>query len=140
MLSKRNRLCHFDSRRMNLLFGLTINLLLTLFATGCLDPCKDCSEPPTGGPGTFSKTGPLQEDRAFASSAILPNGNNVLVAGGGRLPGYLTRAMIFDPGSSAGFDPDAELNAARANHTATLLQNGHVLVAGGDNGIDALNS
>ena len=122
--------------------GIVLVLLLPLLTAGCLDPCNSCSTPTATGPGTFSQTGALSEERAFASSAPLPDGT-VLIAGGGRIPGYLTRAQIFDPAATATpseFKADAELENARANHTATLLDNGHVLIAGGDNGVEALNS
>jgi len=88
-------------------------------------------------------TGPLAEERAFSSAAILPDGASMLVTGGGRLPGYLTRAQIFDPAANPTapvFVSDAELKDARANHTSSVLKNGHVLVCGGDNGLEALNS
>ncbi|HVN28743.1 MAG TPA: kelch repeat-containing protein [Candidatus Binataceae bacterium] len=116
-------------------------MLLLLLLAGCLDPCSNCVSTTATGPGTFSKTGPLKEERAFASAAGLPGGNTVLIAGGGRVPGYLTRAQILNPAASPmQFAADAELHQARANHGATLLQNGHVLVTGGDNGVEALNS
>jgi hypothetical protein len=118
-------------------------LLLPLLTAGCLDPCSNCVTSSSSGPGTFSLTGPLNEERAFASASILPDQMSVLVAGGGRLPGYLTRAQLFDPASPGNppmFASDAELKNARANHTSTLLHDGHVLVCGGDNGLEALNS
>jgi hypothetical protein len=120
---------------------VVLELLLCLVCAGCLDPCSNCVTAPASGPGTFSQTGPLNQERAFASAALLPNQTSLLIAGGGRVPGYLTRAQIYDPNaSSAMFTPDAQLENARANHTATLLSDGHVLVTGGDNGIEALNS
>ena len=117
--------------------------MLPLSTTGCLDPCNSCATVPASGPGTFSLTGPLSEERAFSSASIMPDQMSVLVAGGGRLPGYLTRAQIYDPAATATpamFTSDAELKDARANHTSTLLKDGHVLVCGGDNGLNALNS
>jgi hypothetical protein len=125
---------------------LVLLLMFPLSIAGCLDPCNDCVTAQAGGPGTFSATGPLDEERAFSSAAILPGDASVLVVGGGRLPGYLTRSQIYDPAAAPSasatpmFVSDAELKSARANHTSTLLKDGHVLVCGGDNGLEALNS
>ena len=135
-----NRL-HWSGYRWVSVGAAALGLLLCLILAGCLDPCNNCVTVSPSGPGTFSKTGPLQEERAFASAAVLPDQSGLLVAGGGRVPGYLTRAEIYDPTSTSSvFIPDAELANARANHTATLLSDGHILVTGGDNGLEALNS
>lgn len=67
----------------------------------------------------------------------------MLVAGGtNNTSGVLNSAELFDPGvlnSAELFDPatgkwtlTGSMNTARSGHTATLLQNGQVLVAGGD--------
>jgi WD40 repeat protein len=66
---------------------------------------------------------------------------SILVAGGARFIGYLSRSQIFNPaGGSAPITNDAELNQARAYHTGTLLKDGTVLVVGGDNGVTAFQS
>src|SRR5205823_7977667 len=60
-----------------------------------------------------------------------PDGR-VLVAGGSNGSGSLNSAEIFDP-STGGFHVlSATMGAARARHTATLLNSGQVLIAGGD--------
>lgn len=118
-------------------------LLLATTNRGCLDPCANCaSSVVVGGPGSFELTGSLHEDRSFAAAQAVPgNANEVLVAGGGRFAGYPTRAQVFRPLSSGHtITNDAELTDPRANHTATLLKDGTVLVAGGDNGAVALQS
>src|SRR6266550_1674205 len=58
----------------------------------------------------------------------------VLVAGGTGDIGPLSSAEIFDPANpDAGFRVLASMmSAARARHTATLLNNGRVLIAGGE--------
>ncbi len=60
----------------------------------------------------------------------------VLVAGGTGDAGPLSSAEIFDPATpDAGFQVVASpMTAARTRHTATLLNNGTVLIAGGETG------
>lgn len=74
--------------------------------------------------GTFSATGSLNTARS-PSAALLNNGQ-VLVTGGG-----LASAELYDP-STGTFSFTGSLNLARGGNTETLLQNGKVLVAGGD--------
>ena len=61
---------------------------------------------------------------------MLPNGT-VLVAGGQLNGTVLASAEIYDPVGNL-WTAVASLNAARYLHTATLLANGKVLVAGGE--------
>jgi hypothetical protein len=85
---------------------------------------------------TFSFTGPPVEGRLNATATLLPDGK-VLIAGGmgltagpdGFLP-LLNTAEIFDPAAGA-FSSTGNLVQARRQHTATLLGDGRVLVAGG---------
>jgi len=83
--------------------------------------------------GTFSPTGSLGTGRYFHTTTLLPNGK-VLIAGGygtvGGAAGYLTSSELYDP-TSGTFSPTGSLGTGRSNHTATLLPNGKVLIAGG---------
>src|SRR5438105_4882481 len=87
------------------------------------DPATDTS--------TVSAT--LTTPRVDHTATLLPDGK-VLVAGGSDASGSLSSAEIFDPAkASAGFRVvPATMGAARARHTATVLNDGKVLIAGGD--------
>jgi hypothetical protein len=84
--------------------------------------------------GTWTATGSLNIPRVSHTATSLPNGM-VLVAGGydnsnPRRFIYLASAELYDPASGA-WTATGSLNTARYAHTATLLLNGMVLVAGG---------
>jgi N-acetylneuraminic acid mutarotase len=98
---------------------------------------------------TWSVTGNLNAARDAHSATLLPNGK-VLVAGGEDWNGAcsplcppplnLNAAELYDP-NTATWNNTEHLNSARPRHTATLLQNGKVLVAGGgDNVIGPIDS
>lgn len=84
---------------------------------------------------TWRPTGNLLSPRSNHTATLLPNGT-VLVAGGYRYstsvnePAYLTTAEVYDPANGT-WTATANLKLARSHHTATLLLNGKVLVAGG---------
>ena len=85
---------------------------------------------------SFSDTGSLKDALAYHTATLLPNGK-VLVAGGenynnGGLAQYLLRAELYDP-TKGKWTATGDLNTRRSHHTATLLPNGMVLVAGGEN-------
>jgi N-acetylneuraminic acid mutarotase len=87
--------------------------------------------------GTWTNTDPLHDARGYHTATLLPNGK-VLVAGGvtyqdGFL--YLSKSESYDP-TTGTWTRTGTLNCGRAYHTAALLPNGKVLVAGGynDNG------
>jgi N-acetylneuraminic acid mutarotase len=84
--------------------------------------------------GTWSLTGFLNVGRHFHTATLLPNGK-VLVVGGYTSDGfvgpagYLTSAELYDPATGA-WSLTGSLNGAYYWHTATLLENGKVLLVG----------
>jgi hypothetical protein len=92
--------------------------------------------------GSFTSTGNLNFARAGAVAVLLPNGK-VLVAGGssdGTAAGALNSAELFDPSAGTFTSTGQNMTAARFGATATLLNNGLVLLAGGGNSTGVLNS
>jgi len=78
----------------------------------------------------------MADARAFFPATLL-NGGKVLVAGGGAATfpkgggsNGIVGVEIYDPALDT-WSPAANMTFARSGHTATLLQNGKVLVSGG---------
>ena len=99
--------------------------------------------------GRFSPTGSMTVARFNHTATLLPNGR-VLIAGGGGPPGIgnspspvsspgLASAELYDP-TSGTFTAIGSMSGARYWHTATLLSNGRVLIAGGGDGTRPLAS
>jgi hypothetical protein len=94
--------------------------------------------------GTFTFTGSLNTARTSHSSTLLNNGK-VLIAGGWNSNGnYITSdagsGELYDP-TTGTFVSTGSLNTARDTHTATLLNDGTVLIAGGfDSNANPLSS
>ena len=85
--------------------------------------------------GKFTVIAPMTTRRARPSATLLTDGN-VLLAGGGDHDGpdgAIAAAEIFRA-DTLRFQPTGSLHRARSGHTATLLNDGTVLIAGGDNG------
>jgi hypothetical protein len=85
--------------------------------------------------GSFTSTGSMAEPRdAHTATLLLPSGK-VLVAGGvNRSSGsYVVSATaeLYDPATGS-FTPIGSMTRVRVWHTATLLPNGKVLIAGED--------
>jgi WD40 repeat protein len=92
--------------------------------------------------GTWTATGSMGAARDGHTATLLPNGK-VLVAGGYASSGLgfitLASAELYDPASGI-WTPTGSLPTARGGHTATLLPNGKVLVAGGQGNSGDLES
>ncbi len=87
----------------------------------------------------WSVTGPLNTPRGSHTATLLPNGQ-ILVAGGltNTLfnPAALASAELFNPATQT-WSPTGAMTTNRVGHTATLLPNGKVLVAGGSGSTSA---
>jgi len=90
--------------------------------------------------GTFSVTGSLSFARTGHSTTLLNDGMALIIGGTGPggcgrcSPSYLSSAELYNP-STGTFGVTGSLNAARTGHTATLLNNGFPLIAGGAPGV-----
>jgi hypothetical protein len=82
--------------------------------------------------GAFTPAGTMQTGRMWHSATLLVDGR-VLIAGGFRT-GSDDRSVntyeIFDP-NTGGFNKSIPMQLGRNRHTATVLSNGKVLIAGG---------
>lgn len=91
---------------------------------------------------SWTSVAPLNTARDFHTATLLHNGE-VLVAGGVSNNGsnlvFLKSAELYNPGSASWSATDS-LNTARGGHTATLLNNGQVLVAGGASGLNSTDA
>ena len=92
--------------------------------------------------GMYAATGNMPSNRQEHRAVLLPTGS-VLVVGGNNV--NLTTTTVL--ASCATYNPAtgtwataSTMKNARADHTATMLNNGHVLAAGGDNASGELSS
>ncbi len=83
--------------------------------------------------GTFAATGPMSTDRFAARATLLPDGKVLITGGSLPVPTLATQASaeIYDPSTGIFSPTTGPMNAAREFHTATLLQDGTVLIVGG---------
>jgi len=83
--------------------------------------------------GSVTETAHMQIARASHSSTLLPDGK-VLIAGGfggsGTESNPYRSTEIYDPRTGS-FQPGGNMSIGRTGHTATLLKNGRLLIAGG---------
>jgi Galactose oxidase, central domain/Kelch motif len=80
----------------------------------------------------WTPTGSMSVDRYDFTATLLRDGR-VLVVGGfsGNGTGVQASAELFDPSTTGRWTSTGSLRTPRRNHTATLLRDGTVLVAGG---------
>ena len=85
--------------------------------------------------GVFTATGDMAWQRSEHAATLLPDGK-VLITGGIAYTPFttsLTSAELYDPDTET-FSTTGSMASPRSAHTATLLYNGKVLLAGGING------
>jgi hypothetical protein len=95
----------------------------------------------------FADTEGIMEDARANHAATLLADGRVLITGGCnnavsalvKCDNYLSTAEIYDPSSDT-FTTTGAMLAPRANHTATLLPDGRVLIAGGSDSFGVLSS
>ncbi len=118
-------------------FAATLLANGKVLVTGGVDSASDAIasaelyDPTTG---SFSATGTMTTGRYQFTATLLSNGQVLLAGGcyttGGNPCQLLGSAEIYDP-TAGTFTATGSLISARASHSATLLPNGQVLVAGG---------
>jgi hypothetical protein len=122
---------------MLLLAGLLT--VLSGCGAGPDDSCEPalgrCEPPPGEEPGpsqTWSSAGSTSTFRIGHTATLLPNGKVLVVGGVNPISQQEQKATaeLYDPGTGT-WSSTGSLAEGRANHTATLLPNGKVLVAGG---------
>jgi hypothetical protein len=83
--------------------------------------------------GTFSPTGNMTTPRDGHTATLLPNGKVLIAGGGPRISGAgysIASAELYDVATGT-FEATGSMAVERTYHTATLLNNGKVLIAGG---------
>ena len=113
-------------------------LLVALAVCGCSG--TGASSAPTQAHGAFSPTGSMTEVRYGHTATLLSDGR-VLITGGNNLnrrsmrdPAGIALAELYDPNTGQ-FSGTGSMTTSRVGHTATLLADGHVLIAGGYEGL-----
>ena len=79
-------------------------------------------------------TGDMTEGRYRQTATLLPDGKVLVAGGGGYVPDgilALASAELYDPGTGS-WTATGDMATVREGHTATLLPDGKVLVAGGE--------
>lgn len=102
-------------------------------STSPTEPVLSSTDPNNPYVNCLSPALQMNVERAAHTATLLTDGR-VLIAGGFREEGTseiaISSAEIFDPETNT-FTPTGDMNAPRDGHTATLLPNGQVLIAGG---------
>jgi len=85
------------------------------------------------GTGTFSPTGSMATPRCGHTASLLQGGRVLMTTGTNNWQGtgYQSSAEVYDPKSGT-FSPTGSTTASPAAQTATVLTDGRVLVAGGN--------
>ena len=101
--------------------------------------------PGQGANGAWTATANLVIPRSNQTATLLPTGSILFAAGFDgfqkiQSAKYLASAELYDPASSGGWGSPPVMATPREEHTATMLANGQLLVAGGLNGSGALAS
>ena len=84
--------------------------------------------------GTFSSAGNMTTARSQHTASLLNTGTtsgDVLLAGGFTATSFTATAELFDPTNNTFTATTGNMTTPRYAHTATVLQNGQVLIAGG---------
>ena len=103
--------------------------------SGVAQPSGATPSPAPTASGAFRLTGSMTTAR-YGQTATRLAGGLVLIVGGGlnetdaNIQDAYASAELYDPASGA-FMATGSMHAARGNHTATLLTDGRVLIAGG---------
>jgi Galactose oxidase, central domain len=86
--------------------------------------------------GKFSPTGSMAAGRWGHTATRLEDGRVLVVGGADLADGYanLKTAELYDPATGK-FSATGSMAVGRADHTATLLADGRVLIAGGTNSV-----
>jgi N-acetylneuraminic acid mutarotase len=82
---------------------------------------------------SWTNTGAMNEARVAHTATLLPNGKVLVTGGSGdqNNPYRKSSSELYDP-STGIWTETTPMNTSRDSHTATLLHNGKVLVAGGN--------
>jgi hypothetical protein len=105
------------------------------------DPGLDSAELYDPATGTFTATGSMTSHRAINRSTLLSNGQVLIASGywGNYYYLELASAELYDPATGT-FTATGDMTSPRCLYTATLLNNGWVLIAGGFDGSIPLSS